>query len=271
MNTAVATQYAVFHDFNKHTAIRVHIGRKYTEFVPMDSAGLRLARLLHDQFQSEYKQFDYPLGSAVEKFLSAAKKFGATKGAAEHLKHLNNVVTSITQENTMQNVPATAGKPVSEAPALAAALAAMNAADAKMKKADKEAAATKKTSAKKNAPKKAAAKPAKKAAKAKPAKKAKTAKKAATAKPEWATKKKGAKAAKKNGGASTRLDPDQKFKVKDGEKAKRGVLLKFVDDAKSLKTFTRESLAKKFGRKDTPEHVSRHFLYCLRNGIFAKA
>lgn len=268
MNTAVATQYAVFHDFNKHTVIRVHIGRKYTEFVPINSAGLRLARLLHDQFQSVYKQFDYPLGSAVEKFLSAAKKFGATKGAAEHLTHLNNVVTSITQENTMQNVPATAGKPVSETPALAAALAAMNAADAKMKKADKEAATAKKTSAKKNAPKKAAAKPAKKAKKAKAAK---PAKKAAAAKPEWAAKKKGAKAAKKSGGTSTRLDPDQKYKVKDGDKAKRGVLLKFVDDAKALKTFTRDTLAKKFGRKDTPEHVSRHFLYCLRNGIFSKA
>ena len=56
------------------TAIQVRTGRRYTQLILMDSAGMRIRSVpkAEEQYMAE---IDYPLERAKKKFLDAAKRF----------------------------------------------------------------------------------------------------------------------------------------------------------------------------------------------------
>lgn len=81
--------YGVFQDFNRHTAIRVGEGHKWTYFIPMQAGELSIQRLTNREFAHTYKQLtDYPLQRAADKFLNRGELQSVAPQAREHLERI---------------------------------------------------------------------------------------------------------------------------------------------------------------------------------------
>jgi len=82
------SDYGVYQDFNRHSAIRVKVGDSWTYFIPMLAGELRVDRLSHHEFARQFKQLpDYPLQRAAEKFLNRTLQTVAPR-AREHLERI---------------------------------------------------------------------------------------------------------------------------------------------------------------------------------------
>lgn len=78
--------YRLFRDHNRHHCICVSVERKYTYYIPMEAAEVRVAQMAHDEFAHTYDPVEeYPVRRAAEIFLAAPNKEVAPK-AREHLE-----------------------------------------------------------------------------------------------------------------------------------------------------------------------------------------
>lgn len=78
--------YRLFRDHNRHHCICVSVERKYTYFIPMEAAEVRVAQMAHEEFAHTYEPVEeYPVRRAAEIFLAAPNKEVAPK-AREHLE-----------------------------------------------------------------------------------------------------------------------------------------------------------------------------------------
>lgn len=84
----VVGDYRVFKDNANRTCIRVGVGTKNVEFIPMDSAGITVSKLSLSVFEARFKPFDYPVHRAAEQYAEASRYFGYTERAREHLEKL---------------------------------------------------------------------------------------------------------------------------------------------------------------------------------------
>ena len=92
--------YAVFIDRERRTCIRVDAGRELTYYIPMDSAGIDVQSMRHDQFDVRFKPYAYPLIRAARLYAESAQSFGYTEKARQHLEDILNGSTSA-KEQTM--------------------------------------------------------------------------------------------------------------------------------------------------------------------------
>jgi hypothetical protein len=219
---------------SSHTAIRVSVGPKFTTFIPMET--LALTKLDNREFHNDWEEYTvYPVRRAAQLYLK--DQFREIPQQAREC--LEKIVadpatvfdeTRINQPSKEETTMATATKtaPAKKAPATS-----------------KVAAAPAKPAAK-AAPAKPAAAPAKPAAKAAPTKPAAKAPAKANG-ISTVVAQAGKKAPAKNAAPAAKVPPvrpanDEKLKVDEPEKARRGTTAEFVAEAVKLKTFTRQQL-----------------------------
>lgn len=78
--------YTLMRDHNRHHCICVAVERKYTYFVPMAAAEVKVQQLLHEEFRELYETLpEYPVRRAAEIFLAAPDK-EVSPEAREHLE-----------------------------------------------------------------------------------------------------------------------------------------------------------------------------------------
>lgn len=83
--------YAAFRTPQRHTCLRVRIGMRLVDYIPMDSAGLEVRQLSHDRFAHEYpEQLAYPLLRAAEVFVRFGNSAGYTEDVQQHLEAILN-------------------------------------------------------------------------------------------------------------------------------------------------------------------------------------
>lgn len=219
---------------SSHTAIRVSVGPKFTTFIPMET--LALTKLDNREFHNDWEEYTvYPVRRAAQLYLKDQFR-EIPQQARECLEKIvadpatvfdETRINQPSKEETMATKTAPAKTPATSKVAAAPAKPAAKAAPAKP--AAKAAAA----------PAKAPAKPAAKAAPAKaPAKANGISTVVAQA---------GKKAPAKNAAPAAKVPPvrpanDEKLKVDEPEKARRGTTAEFVAEAVKLKTFTRQQL-----------------------------
>lgn len=76
--------YSVFRD-GSHSCICVAVERKFTYFIPMEAAQVRVAQMEHRAFAEDYKPYpEYPVRRAAEIYLNSPDK-EMTPKAKEHL------------------------------------------------------------------------------------------------------------------------------------------------------------------------------------------
>lgn len=81
--------YAVFRDEHRHTCIRVHVGSKYVEFIPMHATEVAVHKLDEKSFVHEYELMpDYPVKRAAELYLFTENFKTFSAKASEHLKRI---------------------------------------------------------------------------------------------------------------------------------------------------------------------------------------
>jgi hypothetical protein len=259
---------AVYRD-STHTAIV--IGRTDTHFLYVPLASLKVEKISHKDFASEWVAYpEYPVRRAAEVYLRAGDY---RQIPAQTREHLNRIVadpateyqvfesssTIIKGTATMAKSPATRNGMSSVKEALAhkgkPVKATAPAVDAKPKgkPATTPAEALKKgTPVVKTDGKPAAAAPV-----------------AAKGKPAPAVKGKPAAAAAGDKPARNRIPDDVKYKVVDTSRVKRGFLAEFVAKAQTLKVFTREKLEAEFSERGGDTRT--YFPYCVGKAIFDKA
>ena len=95
--------YATFRDNERRYCIRLAVGTKWTEFIPMCASGLTVERLMHEVFNRRFQQQqEYPLDRAVRHFAEAANSFGYSAAVQQHLEAiLATGKISLTKENVM--------------------------------------------------------------------------------------------------------------------------------------------------------------------------
>lgn len=85
----MSNEYGVFRDANRHTCIRVNIGRKYVEFIPMHPTEVAVQRMDEKEFSHTYEPMpDYPVKRAAEHYLFTEKFKTFSAKASEHLKRI---------------------------------------------------------------------------------------------------------------------------------------------------------------------------------------
>jgi hypothetical protein len=84
----VGEHYRCYRDHQNRTCIRVFVGTKHVEFIPMDSAGVEVQKLSIDKFNDRFKQYDYPVRKAAELYAESSRYFGYTEKARRHLEVL---------------------------------------------------------------------------------------------------------------------------------------------------------------------------------------
>lgn len=81
--------YAVFHDDNRHSCIRVDENAKFTFFIPFSVVELKIEKLPTSEFNKQYKQLsDYAPQRAAERYMFNGDKveLPVTPEAAAHLR-----------------------------------------------------------------------------------------------------------------------------------------------------------------------------------------
>lgn len=220
--------YALYRDANRHHCISVGIERKFTYYIPMEAAEVKVHQMEHREFGLEFELItNYPVRRAAEIFLAAPDKEVSPK-AKEHLEAILADPSYVydTAQYSVPNVLKEKEMASKNAAAVAAEIAAKPAPKNK-KEALAQAAeiSGKPVGAVKSNPKGPAAP---KAAAAEPA-----AKKAAPAK----------KAAKEEApaprGRAPAVAPDARLKIGNADSVKRGYMLEFVNAAKALEKASR--------------------------------
>jgi nucleoid-associated protein YgaU len=83
------SDYGIFSDHERHTAIRVQGDDKWTRFIPMHSSILEVQKMETSKFARQYKPLvGYPLKRAAAKYLHRAELQNVTSQAREHLKRI---------------------------------------------------------------------------------------------------------------------------------------------------------------------------------------
>lgn len=77
--------YSVLRDHNRHHCICVGVERKYTYFIPMAAAEVKVDALVNEEFKQLYEECGYPVRRAAEIFLASPDKEVSPK-AREHLE-----------------------------------------------------------------------------------------------------------------------------------------------------------------------------------------
>lgn len=278
------TQPAVFRlKGQSYTCILVTEGAKFVYFVPMSS--LQLEKAESREFYTEWEEYKlYPARRAAQLYLSATQYREMSPKAREHLEAIvADPATAFdparilpqSKEETDMNAPTkqpatskstkasaapaktNAASPTAPAKKAAASKVAPNGMDTVVKQ---TAAATK------TAPTKQAA------VKTAPTKQATPAAKTPAAKTPAKGDKQAAPAAKTAPVARAAPNADQKLKVAEPDKPRRGVTQDFVNEAVKLKTFTRQQLLDKMVAKGHDAKAARiKIADCVYFEVFAAA
>lgn len=217
--------YALYRDANRHHCISVGIERKYTYYIPMEAAEVKVHQMEHREFGLEFELItNYPVRRAAEIFLAAPDKEVSPK-AKEHLEAIL-ADPAYVYDTAQFSVPHVLKEKIMASKNAAAVAAEIAAKPAPKNKKEALAAAAeiaaKPVGAVKSNPKgpkaQAAAEPA--AKKTAPAKKA--------AKEEAAPR-----------GRAPAVAPDARLKIGNADSVSRGYMLEFVNAAKALEKQSR--------------------------------
>ena len=220
---------------SSHTAIRVSVGPKFTTFIPMET--LAVTKLDNREFHDDWEEYSvYPVRRAAELYLKDQHR-EIPQQARECLEKIVADPATVFDEARINQ------------PTQKEATMATKTAPVKTPATSKSAAAAAPTKPLKGA----ATAPAKTAAPAKPAAKAAPVKPAAKAAPAKANgintvvAQAGKKAPAKTAAPAAKVPPvrpanDEKLKVDEPEKARRGTTAEYVAEALKLKSFTRQQL-----------------------------
>lgn len=152
------SDYAVFHDANRHSCIRVQIGHKHTKFIPFEAAELSVKSLTNAEFDRTYTELpDYAPQRAAEIYLfdpDGVKREVSSEARA----HLERLAGKPYRKEVLpaEEAPAPVHQPKKERTMTEAAQAAAPAKRKAPAKTAAEAPAPAKKAAKKEEPKKGA-------------------------------------------------------------------------------------------------------------------
>lgn len=101
------TAYGVFQDLNRHTCIRVKIGVRYTEFIPMEAGALGIQKINSTEFAKTYEPLlNYSLQRAAEKYLFRSELQEVQPQAREHLRKILEYAGGTAPVYTLPTQPA---------------------------------------------------------------------------------------------------------------------------------------------------------------------
>lgn len=258
-----------------YTCIRITDGQKQVHFIPMSS--LQIEKLDTREFYTNWEEFpSYPVRRAAELYLGAGQYREIAPQAREHLERI--VANPATEYDPAHIFPNPSKEPIMNAPAKQPATSKTGKASTAPAK-TKVAGTTKPAATSKTKPangmdtvvKQATAAAANK--KVAPGKQAAPAKTAAPAKSAAKTAPgKQAAPAKAAPVARTAPNADQKLKVAEPDKPRRGVTQEFVNEAVKLKTFTRQQLHDAMVKKGHDSKAARiKIADCVYFKVFVEA